>query len=99
GGGSLPITGVAGLLAEFGRRRVTNVLVEGGAAVLGAFRDANLIDEVHVFIAPTLIGGTGALTPVAGTGAATLGDGLRLTDMSCERSGDDWYIRARCAEG
>src|SRR5260221_121133 len=65
----LPVTGVAELLAEFGRRHYTNVLVEGGAAVFGAFRDANLIDEVHVFIARTLIGGAAALSPVAGTGA------------------------------
>jgi diaminohydroxyphosphoribosylaminopyrimidine deaminase/5-amino-6-(5-phosphoribosylamino)uracil reductase len=99
GCGVLPITGVAELLAEFGRRRVTNVLVEGGAAVLGAFRDANLIDEVHVFIAPTLIGSDRALSPVAGTGAATIGNGLHLTEMTCEQSGDDWYIRARCGAG
>jgi diaminohydroxyphosphoribosylaminopyrimidine deaminase / 5-amino-6-(5-phosphoribosylamino)uracil reductase len=51
-----------------------------------------LIDEVHVFIAPTLIGGPGALSPVGGTGAATIGDGLRLADATCERSGDDWYV-------
>lgn len=91
----LPVTGVAELLAEFGRRRLTNVLVEGGAATLGAFRDAGLIDEVHVFIAPTLIGGAAALSPVAGIGAATIGDGLRLTDVTCERSGDDWYVNGR----
>ena len=88
----LPVTGVAELLAEFGRRRVTNVLVEGGASVLGAFRDANLIDEVHVFIASTLIGGAGAISPMGGTGAAMIGEGLRLADVTCERSGDDWYV-------
>src|SRR5262245_2040423 len=80
------------LLVEFGRRRFTNILVEGGGAVLGAFRDANLIDEVHIFIAPTLVGGSAAHSPMAGIGAATIGEGLRLTEMKCERSGDDWYI-------
>jgi diaminohydroxyphosphoribosylaminopyrimidine deaminase/5-amino-6-(5-phosphoribosylamino)uracil reductase len=83
------------LLAELGRRRMTNLLVEGGASVLGAFRDENLIDEVHVFIAPTLIGGAEALTPIAGTGAAHISFGLRLTHMTCEPSGQDWYINGQ----
>src|SRR5262249_29909909 len=37
-------------LDELGRRRMTNVLVEGGAAVLGSLLDADAIDEFHVFI-------------------------------------------------
>src|SRR5262249_25729599 len=41
-------TDVVALLQELGRqRRFTNLLVEGGAAVLGTFLDAGLIDEVH----------------------------------------------------
>ena len=88
---------IAELLAEFGRRRFTNVLVEGGAAVLGSFRDAGLIDEVHVFIAPKLIGGERALSPIGGSGADVLADGLRLAATTCERLGDDWYINGRVA--
>ena len=45
------------LLAELGRRRLTNVLVEGGGRLLGSLLDARAIDEVHVFIAPKLVGG------------------------------------------
>jgi diaminohydroxyphosphoribosylaminopyrimidine deaminase / 5-amino-6-(5-phosphoribosylamino)uracil reductase len=40
------------LLDELGRRRMTNLLVEGGAQVLGSLFDAELIDEVHVFVSP-----------------------------------------------
>lgn len=69
---------VAGLLPELGRRRWTNVLVEGGAAVLGSFLDAGAIDAVHVFIAPKLIGGRQAKTPVAGLGVERLADALQL---------------------
>ena len=35
---------VSALLAELGKRRMTNLLVEGGAEILGSFRDARLID-------------------------------------------------------
>jgi diaminohydroxyphosphoribosylaminopyrimidine deaminase/5-amino-6-(5-phosphoribosylamino)uracil reductase len=58
------------VLAELGRRRMTNVLVEGGSQLLGAFFDAQLIDEVHVFIAPKLLGGKDARSPLAGVGCS-----------------------------
>jgi diaminohydroxyphosphoribosylaminopyrimidine deaminase/5-amino-6-(5-phosphoribosylamino)uracil reductase len=84
---------VAALVAELGRRRMTNVLIEGGAAVAGSFIDAGLVDEVHAFIAPVLIGGTGALSPVGGAGAKRIADALRCSDVAVERLGDDVYVR------
>ena len=56
------------LLAELGRRRMTNVLVEGGGELLGSFFDRHLVDEVHVFVAPKLLGGQSAKSALAGTG-------------------------------
>ena len=52
------------LLAELGRRRWTNVMVEGGGRLLGSLLDARAIDEVHVFVAPKLIGGASAATAI-----------------------------------
>jgi diaminohydroxyphosphoribosylaminopyrimidine deaminase/5-amino-6-(5-phosphoribosylamino)uracil reductase len=72
------------LLDELGRRRMTNVLVEGGSRVLGSFHDAQAIDEAHVFIAPRVLGGGEALTPVGGFGAATIADGLALAGARFE---------------
>jgi diaminohydroxyphosphoribosylaminopyrimidine deaminase/5-amino-6-(5-phosphoribosylamino)uracil reductase len=89
----LTIATIAELLAELGKRRFTNVLVEGGAAVLGSFRDAGLIDMVHVFVAPKLVGGLAALTPIAGVGATTIDAGLRVADWECEKIGKDFYLR------
>jgi diaminohydroxyphosphoribosylaminopyrimidine deaminase/5-amino-6-(5-phosphoribosylamino)uracil reductase len=86
---------VEALLAELGRRRWTNVLVEGGAAVLGFFRDANAIDEAWVFIAPKLIGGEAAPSPVSGQGVTKIGDALRMTEMAVERIDDDVLIVGR----
>lgn len=75
---------VVELLAELGRRRFTNLLVEGGGEVLGRFRDADLIDEVHVFIAPLLLGGSGAVSPIAGEGATRIAEGMRLQRWEVE---------------
>jgi diaminohydroxyphosphoribosylaminopyrimidine deaminase/5-amino-6-(5-phosphoribosylamino)uracil reductase len=94
----LPLAAAAGrpivavLLEELGRRRLTNVLVEGGAEVLGSFLDADLIDEVHVFIAPRLVGGAQAKTPVAGHGRPTIQDAFTLAHWQVETIDSDVYL-------
>ncbi len=82
------------LLDQLGRRRFTNVLVEGGATVLGAFFDAGAVDEVYAFIAPKLIGGKGAPAPIAGKGIERLRES-RLLDAHVESIGADWLIHGR----
>ena len=84
--------GVGALLDELGRRRLTNVLVEGGAAVLGSFLDARAVDEVHVFIAPRLAGGAAALTPVAGVGVERIAEALPLSDLQIQQIEGDVYL-------
>ncbi len=84
---------VEALLAEMGRRRYTNVLVEGGAGVLGSFLDTGAIDEVHVFIAPCLAGGAAARTPIAGRGVEKIAEALRLDQWHFEDAGGDLYVR------
>ncbi len=92
-------TDLTGLLHELGRRRMTNVLIEGGGVLLGAFFDASLIDEVHVFISPKLLGGKSALTPLAGIGLSTIPDVSQLDNPSIEIVKGDVYIHGpiRCA--
>jgi diaminohydroxyphosphoribosylaminopyrimidine deaminase/5-amino-6-(5-phosphoribosylamino)uracil reductase len=51
------------LLDELGRRRMTNVLVEGGSRLLHTLFDIYAIDEVHVFTAPKDAGGDAPLAP------------------------------------
>jgi len=48
---------LAALLDELGRRRLTNLLVEGGGGVLESFFSAAHVDEIWAFVAPRLIGG------------------------------------------
>lgn len=86
------------LLEELGRRRMTNVLVEGGATLLGNLFDAAAVDEVHVFIAPKIIGGATAPAPVAGGGIAEMADALRLHHPTVERIGEDVYVQGRVSE-
>ncbi len=86
---------VPALLDELGRRRMTNILVEGGAEVLGSFLDARAIDEVHVFIAPRLAGGAHAKTPIGGRGMDRIADALSLVDWTMEAVEGDCYVHGR----
>jgi diaminohydroxyphosphoribosylaminopyrimidine deaminase/5-amino-6-(5-phosphoribosylamino)uracil reductase len=86
---------VPDLLDALGRRRMTNVLVEGGSEVLGSFLDAGAIDEVHVFLAPRLAGGTDAKTPVGGIGVGRIAEALPLHEWTVEVVEDNVLIRGR----
>lgn len=83
------------LLLECGRRRWTNLLVEGGGQILGAFHDAGLLDETHVYIAPKLIGGGGAPSPLGGVGISRVADAATVTETRIDRFGDDTRIAVR----
>ena len=80
------------ILADLGRRRFTNVLVEGGAKLLGSVLDCRAADEFHVFVAPKLIGGDNAPSPVGGDGIARMAQAISLERVTFAPSGPDVYI-------
>ena len=92
-----PPIGSAAALAELGRRGITSLLLEGGPTLAGAFLDAGEIDELRLFIAPIVLGGTLARALIAGADGAATMRRMRAaaTAMEWERSGDDLLVRAR----
>ena len=84
--------GLAPLLEELGRRRVQSLLVEGGAEVLGAFFDQNLVDKFYFFYAPKFLGGQEALSVIGGTGAGRLAEACQARDLSLRRVGPDLLV-------
>lgn len=73
---------------------LTTVLVEGGGRLAAALLQADLIDEVHWFVAPRLIGGDGR--PALGTlGLERLGDALSLETLRVSRCGPDLHLSGR----
>lgn len=84
---------VADLGARLLALDVTAVLLEAGSELTGAFVQAGLVDRVAAFVAPTLLGGAEAPTPIGGAGL-TLPKALRLTNLTTRPIGADWLIEA-----
>ena len=80
------------LLQELGRRRLTNLLVEGGPEVLASFAALDAIDEVWAFVAPKLLGGetTPAITGHGGAASALAGS-INIEEIT--HPGGDILIR------
>ncbi len=86
---------LARLLDALGKRGISQLLVEGGGKLLGAFLDRGLVQEVAAFVAPVLIGGEEAPGPAQGNGIARLAEALRLPEPRIRRLGPDILIEGR----
>ena len=80
------------LLKELGSRDIVHLLVEGGGTLLASFIQQKLVDKILAFIAPLIIGGGEAPTPVNGKGVSLLSQSLRLEKIEVERVGDDILV-------
>ncbi len=83
------------LCDELGRRQMTNVLVEGGGCLLGSLFDAAAFDEVYGFVAPKLIGGTDAPSPLAGRGCLNMDQAITLEGVRLELIDSDILVQGR----
>lgn len=82
------------LLRRLRARGVERLLVEGGGETNWALVRADLVDELYLTIAPALLGGRIAPTPVGGEGFAMADQKkLRLVDLT--RVGDELFCRYR----
>jgi diaminohydroxyphosphoribosylaminopyrimidine deaminase/5-amino-6-(5-phosphoribosylamino)uracil reductase len=80
------------VMEELGRRGLLSVLIEGGGMVNASALSAGIVDKIVAVIAPRLIGGAGAPTPVDGAGPVGLPGGLRVRDAQVRRLGEDVVI-------
>lgn len=80
------------LMEELGKRKIDSLLIEGGGEVNFSFLKENLVDKVIFFIAPKLIGGRDAKTPVEGQGIAYMKDIVNLKNIEVTNIGEDIMV-------
>jgi diaminohydroxyphosphoribosylaminopyrimidine deaminase / 5-amino-6-(5-phosphoribosylamino)uracil reductase len=85
-------------LDQLGSHGITSILLEGGPRLAGAFFDAGEVDEIRLFIAPVVLGGSSARDPLEGEGAERIAEATRALSLDVERIGDDVLVSARLRE-
>jgi diaminohydroxyphosphoribosylaminopyrimidine deaminase/5-amino-6-(5-phosphoribosylamino)uracil reductase len=86
------------LLRQMGQRGWLSVMAEGGGTLLGSLVEQKLINRVWAFMAPLLIGGQDAPSPVGGAGFAQLSQALRLARPRSTWLEDNLWIEAEVAD-
>ena len=85
-------------LDQLGADGITSVLLEGGPHLAGAFFDAGEIDEIRLFLAPLLLGGSSARDPLEGEGVGRISEAVRALSFDYEPIGADLLVSARLRE-
>jgi len=80
------------LFQRLGEMKLTNILVEGGSRVITSVIEDRLADRVMVFVAPVIIGGEGAKSPVLGTGINKMSEAAEITEIMVTRLSNDIVI-------
>ncbi len=87
------------VLDALGACGVTSLLVEGGAAINASFFEAGLVDKVTWFIAPKILGGFNAPSPVGGRGAGSIAGAIILEHMEIRRFDEDICVSGYIKSG
>jgi len=80
-------------LKQLSKINVSQILLEGGGETAWAFISQGLVDEVLLFVAPKLIGGRLAPSPISGDGFSALSEAVPIESVETIRLGDDLMIR------
>ena len=83
------------LMTKLGAMGIDSLLLEGGGTLNAAFLEAGFVDEVWAFIAPKIIGGEGAKTPVSGKGIDKMSEAINLQDIDIQNINGDILIKGK----
>ncbi len=84
-----------GLFRQLAERGIDSILLEGGGALNASALQEGLVQRVYAFIAPKLVAGAKAKSPVEGRGIPRMADAVRLTDVEITRFGEDLCMAGR----
>lgn len=79
-------------LQELGNMGITSVLVEGGSELNASFLREGLVNQVYLYMAPTLLGGSNAKGLIGGLSPKRLAEKNTVSNLHIQVLGDDVLI-------
>ena len=86
---------VRNLLELLGQSGIDSILLEGGGSLNYTFLSEGLADELYAFIAPKIVGGMNAKTPVEGAGMEKMADAINLELENVLNIGHDVLLKLK----
>ncbi|MCD7777215.1 MAG: bifunctional diaminohydroxyphosphoribosylaminopyrimidine deaminase/5-amino-6-(5-phosphoribosylamino)uracil reductase RibD [Clostridiales bacterium] len=77
------------LFLKLGELKIDSILIEGGGDINFSVLNEGLCSRLYVFVAPKILGGKTAKTPVGGRGIEKVGECISLGEPVIRRIGDD----------
>lgn len=82
------------LIRKLGREGITSVFIEGGSEVNASAVKGRIVDKFLFFVAPKLITGKNAKSPIGGEGIETMDDVIQLKNITVHRFDKDILVEA-----
>ena len=86
---------VRNLLELLGQSGIDSILLEGGGSLNYTFLAEGLADELYAFVAPKIVGGMNAKTPVEGAGMEKMADAINLELENVLNIGHDVLLKLK----
>jgi len=80
------------LMVSLGKMGIDSVMLEGGSTIAFSALMDGVVDKVICFIAPKIIGGADAPSPVGGAGLPGMDDAIGVKDWKFRKMGSDILI-------
>lgn len=84
---------LADLMKKLGEREIDSILLEGGGGLNEAALRQGIVDRIVSFIAPKIVGGREAKTPVEGKGFEKMSRAIRVEHLEIQKIGEDLMIQ------
>lgn len=92
---STPTIDIPTVLDVLGQKGIVTLLVEGGSSINASFIEARKVNRIVTYIAPKLLGGKNAFTPISGLGIQSIRDAMEFQFEQVEMIGQDLKLVGR----
>lgn len=83
---------LAALMTALGRLGIDSLLLESGGTLAAGALEAGLVDRIRIYVAPIILGGSCAASPVGGKGVRFPEDGWLIDGLTCATCGPDLIL-------